>query len=92
MGVSVVFTMTEREILLKKISTYQFAALDLQLFLNTHANDKKTLEKTKEYKDMAKALVAEYEQKYGPLTKKMTSSNSWKWIKGPWPWENEEDC
>ena len=34
----------------------------------------------------------EYEKKFGPLTKSMTSSNHWHWIMGPWPWENEEDC
>ena len=37
-------------------------------------------------------IRAEYEEKYGPLTKSMTSSNHWHWIMGPWPWENEEDC
>lgn len=87
-----VLTMTEREILLKKISTYQFAAFDLQLFLDTHPYDRKTLEKMKEYKVLAQPLIAEYEEKYGPLTKSMTSSNHWHWIMGPWPWENEEDC
>ncbi|MCD8026911.1 MAG: spore coat protein CotJB [Clostridiales bacterium] len=83
--------MTEREILIKKISTYQFAALDLQLFLDTHPNDRKTLMKMKEYRDMAEPLIEEYEKKYGPLTKDMTSTNNWRWIRGPWPWENEED-
>ena len=83
--------MTEREILLKKISTYQFAVFDLQLFLDTHPNDKKTLEKMYEYKNAVKPLIKEYEEKYGPLTKSMTSSNNWSWIMGPWPWENEED-
>lgn len=84
--------MTEREILIKKISTYAFAVHDLQLFLDTHQNDKKTIVKMREYKDMLKPLVTEYEEKFGPLTKNMTSSNNWGWIKGPWPWENEEDC
>ena len=84
--------MTEREILIKKISTYAFAVHDLQLFLDTHPNDRKTLAKMKEYKDMLKPLVAEYEEKFGPLTKSMTNPNNWRWIKGPWPWENEEDC
>ncbi|MEE0913558.1 MAG: spore coat protein CotJB [Ruminococcus sp.] len=83
--------MTEREILLKKISTYAFAALDLQLFLDTHPTDRKTLAKMKEYRDMSKPLISEYEEKFGPLTKNMTSSNNWRWIKGPWPWESEED-
>ena len=54
-----VLTVTEREILLKKISTYQFAAFDLQLFLDTHPYDRKTLEKMKEYKALAQPLIAE---------------------------------
>ena len=40
--------MTKREALLKKLSTYQFAALDLQLFLDTHPNDENTIEKMME--------------------------------------------
>lgn len=91
MAVSVVFMLTEREILLKKISTYQFAALDLQLFLDTHKNDKKTLEKMKEYRMMAKPLIEEYEKKFGPLTKNNNTQNNWSWIKGPWPWESEDE-
>lgn len=83
--------MTEREILLKKITTYKFAALDLQIFLDTHPDDRKVLEKVKEYKKIVAPLVSEYEEKYGPLTKNMTSSKNWRWINSPWPWENEED-
>lgn len=88
---SVVAALTDREILLKKISAYQFAALDLQLFLNTHPNDKKVLEKMKEYRDKSLPYIEEYEKKYGPLTKNMTSTNNWRWIKGPWPWESEAE-
>ena len=84
--------LTEREILLKKISTYQFAALDLQIFLDTHPHDTATIEKMNVYKEKLKPLVEEYEQKYGPLRKGITDGNVWSWIKGPWPWENEEDC
>ena len=42
--------MTKREALLKKLSTYQFAALDLQLFLDTHPNDENTIEKMNMFK------------------------------------------
>ena len=42
--------------------------------------------------EKGKPLVEEYEEKFGPLKKSMTSTNMWSWIKGPWPWENEEDC
>ncbi len=45
-----------------------------------------------EYKDSAKILIMEYEDKFGPLTKNITSSNNWNWIKSPWPWESEDDC
>lgn len=84
--------LTEREILLKKISSYQFAILDSQIFLDTHPYDKKTLDKIEEYKTKLEPLVKEYEKKYGMLTKKDSQSgNKWKWIKNPWPWDNEED-
>lgn len=83
--------MTDREILLKKISTYQFAALDLQLFLDTHKKDMKALEQMKEYRMAAKPLIEEYEKKYGPLTKNANTQNVWSWIKGPWPWESEDE-
>lgn len=89
---SAVYTMTEREILLKKISTYQFAILDLQIFLNTHPNDQKTLEKVNEYKKALTPLTEEYEKKYGMLTKRQSANGNWhRWIKNPWPWDNEED-
>ncbi len=84
--------MTDREILLKKISTYQFAMLDLQLFLNTHPGDTDTVEKVEKYRAMLKPLVAEYENKYGALTKSEAEGNKWSWVKAPWPWESEEDC
>ena len=43
--------MTEREILLKKISTYQFAILDLQIFLDTHPYDQQVLSQINECKE-----------------------------------------
>ena len=84
--------LTEREILLKKISTYEFAALDLQIYLDTHPHDTAMIQKMNGFKEKLKPLVEEYEEKFGPLKKSMTSTNMWSWIKGPWPWENEEDC
>lgn len=82
--------MTKREALLKKISTYQFAAHDLQLYLDTHPDDIDTMEKMNRFKKAAKPLIEEYESKYGPLTKKSEDGNRWAWIKAPWPWESEE--
>ena len=57
--------MTEREILLKKISTYQFSILDLQIFLDTHPYDQQVLSQIKECKEKLLPLIEEYEEKYG---------------------------
>ncbi|MER2080483.1 MAG: spore coat protein CotJB [Ruminococcus sp.] len=83
--------MTKREALLKQISTYQFAALDLQMYLDTHPNDRATLEKAEMFRAKAKPLIEKYEAAYGPLTKAANDGNNWAWIKGPWPWESEEN-
>ena len=50
--------MTEREALLKKISTYQFAAYDLQLYLDTHPDDSDTLAQVRRYRELLKPLIS----------------------------------
>jgi spore coat protein JB len=82
--------MTEREIMIKKLSSYQFAAADMKLYLDTHPNDSETIKKMNEYKEKSESLRETYESKYGPLTTNDTMKNKWKWINSPWPWENEE--
>ena len=67
-------------------------SLDLQIYLDTHPHDTAMIQKMNGFKEKLKPLVEEYEEKFGPLKKSMTSTNMWSWIKGPWPWENEEDC
>lgn len=83
--------MTEREMLLKKIATYKFAMTDIQLFLDTHPFDKSMMNKLSEYKKELVPLVKEYEMKYGPLKKSVNSSNTWLWVKNPWPWDIGEE-
>lgn len=83
--------MTEREILLKKISTYKFAIIDIQLFLDTHPDDKSMLNKLNEYKKTVTPLVREYETKFGPLKKSNEDNNTWLWVKNPWPWDTEDE-
>ena len=83
--------MTEREILMKKLSSYQFTVYDLKLYLDTHPYDFETVKKLSEYNDEAEKLRKIYEEKYGPLKAADNSANRWKWIKAPWPWENEEE-
>ncbi len=79
--------MTEREILMRKLSTAEFAAADLELFLDTHPNNSEILEKADEYRERAEYLRKEYEKKFGSLTSDSDNTGKWQWIKAPWPWE-----
>lgn len=83
--------MTEREIMTKKLSSYQFMLDDLQLYLDTHPNDEKTIDKMNEISAKYIPLRVKYEKQFGPLTSDETAKNLWSWIKSPWPWETEED-
>lgn len=84
--------MTEREICLKKLATYSFAAFDLHLYLDTHPNDEKTAKKLREYLDKADEVRKEFEAKFGPLQTSQEDANRWAWIAGPWPWEAKEEA
>lgn len=79
----------------RKIHAYDFAILELGLYLNTHSWDSRALAKRQMLQKERKELVAEYERKFGPYTVKCTKvkGNRWSWIDNPWPWEfNEEEC
>ena len=78
---------TEREILLKKISTYSSAIHEYRLYLDTHPDCEVTIRKIKEYEEKLHPLVKEYEAKYGPLRKSNDNSKKWTWVNDPWPWE-----
>lgn len=79
--------MNERKKLLMRISTAQFAAWELHMFLDTHPCDKTANQMFRKYTDEYKMLKKEYEAKYGPLV--ASSSDDGNWLKDPWPWENE---
>lgn len=88
--------MNEREKLLRKVSTAQFAAWELHIYLDTHPCDKTALRNYEKYDRQYRALMAEYESKYGPLTPSDTyGDTSWEGVCAPWPWETnncmEED-
>lgn len=83
----------DRMTMMKQVQSYRFAALDLQLYLDTHPNDKKAFEMFKNIVVKAKEVVAEYQDQYGPLTADAAAMyDCYKWIEGPWPWEREANC
>ncbi len=84
--------MTEKQSLMKKIATYDFAIVELNLYLDTHPNDIEAHKKLEEYEKKSNELREKFESEYGPIIFRDTPDNRMKWIKNPWPWDLcEED-
>ena len=82
--------MNERERLLRRIWEEDFTVYETVLYLDGHPRNKKALAFYDEHVKTAKALRAEYESKYGPLTiTENRDPNDWHWIDRPWPGERE---
>ena len=81
--------MTERSIMLKKLSAVQFAAHELHIYLDTHPDDTPAAAAMEEYDRQTAALKKEYESRFGPLSPG-NDGNRWAWIADPWPWDKEE--
>lgn len=79
--------MNNREQLLRQISAYDFAIVELHLFLDTHPNDNAIASKLDEYVMKSNELRREFESRYGPLTAMGKDANRWAWISNPWPWD-----
>ena len=77
-----------REKLMKQIQTYAFAAHEANLYLDAHPDSKSALEYFKRHKMMEKKATEEYECRFGPITVN-AEMQSWEWVKGPWPWQND---
>ena len=79
----------DRDTMLMKLSELDFAALDLQLFLDTHPDNKKAIEQYNTAVDVAGKARAEYEKAFGPLTSFRVPSqpDKFTYIESPWPWE-----
>lgn len=79
--------MTQKDILMKKLCSYKFAAHEIKLFLDTHPDDTKALKKLAEFEELSKACVEEYESKFGPIKRNSQKIQWWSWVNDPWPWE-----
>lgn len=88
MGNAVERSAKTRNELLHDIQTANFAAIDLQLYLNTHPDDTDILTLYRTIVKRLQSLIKEFEASYGPLTPMGDDGkNEWTWIKSPWPWE-----
>ena len=72
---------------LNAIRKLQFFAVDLNLYLDLHPDNKGMLDLFKKYVKEEKELCNEYVNKYGPLEVNEVKGQKFDWINSPWPWE-----
>lgn len=78
---------------MKKLSGAQFAALEMQLFLDTHKNNADALKSMRQYQRQAAEYRKEYEERFGPITHNDPFGDTrFEWLNAPWPWENESEA
>ena len=80
-----------REMLMKEIAKLSFAALETNLYLDGHPDNKEALKYYDNTSKELKSKTEEYEKEYGPLTA-MGSKNDkeWQWSTQKWPWQMED--
>ena len=78
----------DREAKLFNVMQYAHAITDMNLYLDTHPEDRNALRFLKELIKEEEVAKKEYIMKYGPLTVCDVNGNNFDWIDSPWPWEN----
>lgn len=78
----------DREAKLYNVMCYSFAITDMNLYLDTHPEDKRALAFLKELIMEEEKAKKEYIMNYGPLNICDTKGDKFEWVNGPWPWEN----
>lgn len=74
--------------LLKKISEYQFVAVELHLYLNTHPCDDDARSDYLYYSKKLRELIETYEAQYGPLMNFGHSpTETGCYVCSEWPWD-----
>ena len=81
----------EQEEMFLRMSEAEFAAHDLNLYLDLHPNDGNALDLFNKYRKEANRLMMEYEEKYGPILISSDSLNTspflWQTLIFPWNME-----
>lgn len=81
---------SDREQLLTVLDAFDFATIDINLYLDIYPNDKDMLALFNQYRIEKNKLRSEYENLFGPLlTDSDANMTEWAWDNKPWPWENK---
>ncbi len=73
----------------ERIKAYDFAKVEMKLYLDTHPDEQGALELFKLYGKKREELVETYERYFGPYicTADDVCGDRWTWTDDPWPWE-----
>lgn len=76
---------------LAELQALEFVLVELALYLDTHQNDQEAFELFQHYAALEREGRERYEAMYGPLTHaSVAASDSYSWLKDPWPWNFQE--
>lgn len=78
----------DREAKLYNVMCYTHAITDMNLYLDTHPEDRNALNYLKELIMEEEKAKKEYVMSYGPLNVCDTKGDKFNWIDSPWSWEN----
>ena len=72
---------------LTELQTMAFMIQELALYLDTHREDAEALQMYRTYQKLYTEGKEKYEKEYGPLNHMSVSSDKYRWLDDPWPWE-----
>ncbi len=74
--------------MLRRIMELEFAATDLNLYLDNHPDDREALEMFTKLCAMLKSLEHDYSRRFEPLTAGESSNQTpFQWVQTAWPWK-----
>ncbi len=81
--------MNEQAELLTYIDIFDFALIDIGLYLDVHPDNQKMIELYNNFLEEKKSILKKYEENYGALTMDSSALKvmPWNWDCNPWPWE-----
>ena len=80
--------MNEQAELLTYLDMFEFACIDLALYLDIYPNDLEMLNIYNQINNEKVNVLSKYEESFGAITQNSKYlNNSWSWDNSPWPWE-----
>ena len=71
-----------------ELMAIDFVADELELYLDTHADDEEAFEYYQSFLALQKEAHERYARRFGPIQQcDQLGMESYSWLKEPWPWE-----